>query len=80
METHGQYNPVTEIGANTYSNIKKLNLIYQDDNYIAVIIENLEGKPSTFVFAFNDANNTSNHQIKIEGKDIKWKGPFTLIK
>lgn len=80
VETHGQYNPVTEIGANTYSNIKKLNIIYQDDNYIAVIIENLEGKPSTFVFAFNDANNTSNHQIKIDGKDFRWKGPFTLIK
>ncbi|QOW10403.1 alginate lyase family protein [Kaistella flava (ex Peng et al. 2021)] len=79
IEIHGNYDPVTEIGTNTYSTIKKLDIIYQDENYASVRIENKDGESSNFIFAFNDADKYSQHQIKINEKDYKWTGPFTII-
>ncbi len=80
IEVHGSYSPVTEFSLNAYSNIKKLETVYSDENYIAVKIESVKGNPTLFIFTFNDADKNSKHKITIDNKDYNWTGPFTLIK
>lgn len=79
LESHGTYSPVTELAVNATSNIKKLYKLYEQDGYWAVGIETVDGR--TTVFVFSTLNNTSDkyHSINIEGRELKWKGPFTLI-
>ncbi|MFC6268447.1 heparinase II/III domain-containing protein [Frigoriflavimonas asaccharolytica] len=80
LEIHGHYNPVTEIGNNTFSNIKKLDIVYQDDQYIGIKIMTVGGDLSIFLFSFQDADKNSTHNVSIDGKIYSWNGAFTLIK
>ncbi len=76
IESHGHYDPVGETATNSNSNIKKLEIIYQDEKYIAIKIESIKGGNTTFIFSFEDANKNSKHQITIENKEYKWVGPY----
>jgi hypothetical protein len=79
LESHGHYDPVSEIATNAFSSIKNLKVAYSDDAYIAIQIENENESKSLFVFTFKDNSKTSNHQIKIEDKTYEWVGPYQLI-
>jgi hypothetical protein len=79
LESHGHYDPVSEIATNAFSSIKNLKITYSDDAYIAINIENENGNKSLFVLAFKDNSKTSKHQIKIEDKTCDWIGPYQLI-
>ena len=76
VESHGSYSPVSEIAANSNSNIAKLKLVYDDKNYTAIAIENLQGKTSTFIVSNTDASISGKHQIMIDGQTFKWTGPY----
>ena len=39
LESHGHYDPVSEIATNAFSSIKNLKITYSDDDYIAINIE-----------------------------------------
>ena len=51
VESHGSYSPVSEIALNSNSNISELKVTYDDENYTAVSIEDLEGHTSTFILS-----------------------------
>ncbi|WHF51488.1 heparinase II/III family protein [Chryseobacterium gotjawalense] len=79
-ESHGNYDPVTEIARNSFSNIKNLKVLYSDESLIAVSIEPVKGDPMVFLFCFDDPSKESKHEIKINGKEYQWTGPYQLIK
>ncbi|MBP0904909.1 alginate lyase family protein [Mariniflexile gromovii] len=79
IESHGHYDPVSEIATNAFSNLKKLSIVYSADAYIAISIENENNTKSMFLFSLNDNSKTSKHQIKIEDKAYEWVGVYQLI-
>ena len=79
LESHGDYNPVSEIATNAFSNIKNIEVVYNDNDYIAIEIETIKEEKKMFIFSFNDNLESSKHQIKIADKVYKWEGPYQLI-
>ncbi|MHB1104963.1 MAG: alginate lyase family protein [Lutibacter sp.] len=79
IESHGHYNPVSEIATNAFSHIKNLALAFSDEAYIAVKIVDKNDQEKMFVFSFKDASAKSKHQIKIADKVFEWTGPYQLI-
>lgn len=78
IESHGHYDPVSEIATNAFSSIKKLSIEYQDDAYVAIAIENETNQKSLFMFSFKDNSNNSKHQIKIDDNTYEWIGAYQL--
>jgi hypothetical protein len=79
VEAHGGYSPVSEIAVNSNSNVAQLELAYDDENYTAVTIEDLEGRTSMFILSNVDADMSTRHELSIEGKAYEWSGPFTYF-
>ncbi|WP_372757489.1 alginate lyase family protein [Mariniflexile sp.] len=80
LESHGHYDPVSEIAINAFSAVKNLKIVFSDDAYIAVQIENAANRNSLFLLSQKDNAEDSKHQIKIEDKTYEWVGAFHLIK
>jgi len=76
IEPHGSYSPVSENALNSNSNIAGLKLVHDDENYTAVTIEDLQGHTSMFIMSNNDAANSTRHELKIDGKQYSWSGPY----
>ena len=76
IEPHGSYSPVSENALNSNSNIAGLKLVHDDENYTAVTIEDLQGHTSMFIMSNNDAANSTRHELKIDGKQYGWSGPY----
>lgn len=76
LETHGSYDPVSESSKNSYSSIESLNVVYENNNYIAVEIKNKSGVSSLFVMATKDNKVTQKHTIQINNKTFDWVGPY----
>ncbi|MGA9638090.1 heparinase II/III domain-containing protein [Flavobacterium sp.] len=74
IETHGSYNPVTEVATNAFSLIDKIEVVYEDANYIGVTIKNKERKSILFILATNNNSTTKKHQIKIKDTTYTWVG------
>ncbi|MEN3324438.1 alginate lyase family protein [Mariniflexile soesokkakense] len=79
LESHGHYDSVSEIATNAFTNIKNLALVYNDENFIAINIEAVNGNTSMFLFSFKDNSKTSKHQIKINDRTYEWIGAYKLI-
>lgn len=79
LESHGHYDPVAEIATNAFSAVKKIAILYSDENYVAVSVENVNGSTSLFMFSLNDALKNKEHQIKIEDKTYNWIGAYNYI-
>ena len=76
VESHGSYSPVSEIAVNANSNIAELNVVYDDDDYTAVMIEDVQGHTSIFVLSNDDASASSEHELEIDGRIYEWSGPW----
>ncbi|WP_225738030.1 heparinase II/III family protein [Flavobacterium sp. PL002] len=82
IETHGSYSPVTENALNATSAIANLELAYEDDNYVAVTIENKNGTVCLFILAITNNAIEEQHTLEIKGKTYSWVGAqySTIIK
>ena len=76
LETHGNYSPVSEFATNAYSNIGKVETIYEDLNYIGIAITSKSGATTLFILSTQDNGATKKHQLKIKGKVYKWTGAY----
>mgnify|MGYP003664691619 FL=1 len=79
VESHGHYDPVSEIATNAFSSIKNLKIVYSDEFYIAIEIETLNDKKSVFLCSYKDNSNNSKHQINIDDKTYQWTGVYQII-
>ncbi|WP_308993336.1 alginate lyase family protein [Mariniflexile litorale] len=80
IESHGHYDPVSEIATNAFSNILNLNMIFSNDEYLVISIETKNEQKSLFLFSIKDNLKTSKHQIKTQDKTYEWVGAYQLIK
>ena len=79
IESHGTYSPVSEFAVNAYSNIKNIEVVYNDTDYTAVTIEDNTGSIKLFILANQDNSKTKKHLLNINNTSHTWEGPFTLI-
>jgi hypothetical protein len=79
VEPHGSYSPVSEIALNSNSNVAELRVVYDDENYTAVSIKDLQGRTSMFFLSNLDAAASRMHELKIDGKAYEWSGPYHYI-
>ena len=80
IESHGKYDPVSEIALNSFSSISNLDLIFSSENYTVVTFSSKSGKTWTLAISNADANSVSKHSLEVSGKNYDWTGPFKLIK
>ncbi|MFC4722618.1 alginate lyase family protein [Geojedonia litorea] len=78
IESHGTYSPVSELAINAYSNIKKLEVLFDDSYYTAVAIWTKDEHSKLFIISNTNNQKTQKHQISINGKEYQWTGPFTF--
>ena len=76
VEPHGGYSPVSEIAVNSNSNIAGLNVVYDDENYTAVTIEDVQGHTSIFILSNEDPSASRAHELEIIGRAYEWSGPW----
>lgn len=76
IESHGTYSPVSEFAVNAYSNIKNLEVTFNNSEYTAIRIEYINGKIALFILANNDASKEAEHTLKINEKNYTWKGSY----
>ena len=79
VEAHGSYSPVSELAVNSNSNIAKLEVVYDDANYTAVLIQNREGDTSAFMLSNTDASADTEHELVIGEKTYRWMGPYHYL-
>ncbi|WP_291967450.1 alginate lyase family protein [Maribacter sp.] len=75
-ETHGGYSPVTESAVNSYSNIKELQVILDNEDYTAVMITTVKDITKVFIIANNNASTEARHTLKIKDKNYEWSGSY----
>lgn len=76
IEPHGSYSPVTELSLNSSSNIKSISVVYDDDSYTGVSVIDANDSQQMFIIANQDASNSANHSLTIEGQHYRWSGPY----
>jgi hypothetical protein len=76
VEPHGSYSPVSELAVNTNSSIAKLTVVYDDEDYTAVSIRDVQGRLSLFVLSNKDASASKEHRLEIDDSVYRWTGPY----
>jgi len=79
IESHGTYDPVSELALNAYSNIKSIEVVYDSKDYTAVKYENNSGSIKLFIISNENNKKEALHKLKINNEQYTWKGQYTLI-
>lgn len=79
-ESHGEYNPADEIPINSFTSIRKLEIIHESENYAVIKFELKNGSTYVFAFSFNDNDTGSTHKVELKGGQKEWTGPFEIKK
>ncbi|MBI9042100.1 heparinase II/III family protein [Lutibacter sp.] len=77
IESHGNYNPVSEIATNAFSSIKNIEVVYNNDNYIGIVIRSETGGEKLFLMSLNDTSKEKAHKLEINNKEYQWVGPYS---
>lgn len=80
IESHGHYDPVSEIATNSFSSISNLDMLFSNEKYTVVTFSSKSGKNWTLAISNADAASDSKHHLEVSGKNYDWTGPFKLIK
>ncbi|MCF6361751.1 MAG: heparinase II/III family protein, partial [Cyclobacteriaceae bacterium] len=78
-EVHGEYSPVSEIATNTYSKVKSISIIKNDNDYSVIQIQFLQG--NSWVFALSNKGNggKKEHKIELNNTLLEWSGAYKLF-
>jgi hypothetical protein len=77
IESHGNFDPVTEISSNTNSVVSAINKL-QDDAVYTVAEVVINKQKLIAIQCNNDNSKSSLHEYFYEGEIIKWNGPFLI--
>ncbi len=80
IESHGRYNPVSEIPLSPFSGIEKAEILQDTDAYTVTRLTHNSGKIWTVAIANNNADKMAKHEVKIGDQIIKWTGVYHLSK
>ncbi|MDO6760480.1 alginate lyase family protein [Tamlana sp. 2_MG-2023] len=76
IESHGGYSPVSENAVNSHSNISKIKVIYNDADYTAVSIVDLQGNSKVFIVSNKTTSKEKKHNLKINDNTFQWTGSY----
>jgi hypothetical protein len=78
IESHGVYDPVSEIPLSPFSIIESVKVVHNDHNYTVVSFSKKD--KSTWTLTISNQNNSSDamHELKVGKAIYKWKGVFDL--
>lgn len=79
IEPHGSFDPKLESVQDPHSKVENIQILKQDDNYTVVLVMFKNKKSYTLAFSNKEAKQDFKHKISINGKNIEWKGNYTLI-
>jgi len=77
IEEHGNFDPGTEISTGSYSLVRAIEVLRNDEEYTLARVL-LEGRDLVVAQCNNDASLMTAHSAMIDGKAIGWTGPFTV--
>ncbi|MEL7118060.1 MAG: heparinase II/III family protein [Bacteroidota bacterium] len=80
IQSHGTYNPVSEIPLSPFSSIESIDLIHDGRDYTIFSIKNKGNIKWTIMLSNKDANGMSEHEVKSNGTTYKWKGVINIKK
>lgn len=80
LESHGKYNPVSEIPNGPYSQIASLELMYHDQDYTFFSVISTSKEKWLFMLYHGASNDQGNHQKEVGGVTYEWKGLINMIK
>lgn len=78
IESHGTYDPVSEIPMQPFSEIAAVTILEDAEAYTVVQIKHQSGKSWTLAIANEEASTESTHRLKIGDEELSWKGAFYL--
>lgn len=78
VESHGIYNPVSEIPLSPFSGLKSVEVLLDSKEYSVIKITHKAGKTWTLAIANQDASELSKHQVNIGKEELSWVGVFEL--
>ncbi|KAA3637697.1 MAG: heparinase, partial [Bacteroidetes bacterium] len=80
IESHGTYNPVSEIPLSPFATVSSVDILYDSGKYTIVSLSKENGLKWELAIANLNNSETANHSLEANGVIYKWKGPITLIK
>ncbi|WP_298495504.1 heparinase II/III family protein [uncultured Algibacter sp.] len=78
IESHGTYNPVSELALNAYSNIEHVSVILDTKEYTAIQVVSKNKKQRLFIISNQNNDEQAEHKLTINNKEYTWKGPYKL--
>ena len=80
IESHGRYNPVSEIPLSPFSGVASAEILYDETAYTVVRFTKHNGTNWTLALANETADTDAEHALTVGGKRLAWTGPYQLIK
>ncbi len=78
IESHGTYNPVSEIPLSPFSGLKSVEVIHDSKEYTVIRISHNSKKTWTVSISNQDASAQAKHQVKVGQALLEWTGPYSL--
>lgn len=80
IESHGYFDPVTEITTNSYPLINKVNVIYDSDDYTAVELKGINTIQWLLIISNKNNDKKQIHKLVVNNNLYEWVGPVLLKK
>lgn len=77
IEIHGNFDPVAEFSSNSYSSVKAINVLRNDEQYSVVEVL-INDKKLLIAQCNNNFNASQKHQLTINDKRIEFNGPYQV--
>ena len=78
IELHGSFDPKAEISIDSYSAVKSIKLLQNDNNFSVAQIM-IGGSELLIAQCNTDFSVTANHTFNASEKNITWSGPYTIL-
>lgn len=78
VESHGTYDPVSEIPVSPFSQVKSVAVIHDSRAYTVVQIIDKNEKSWTVAISNEETSDQANHEVKIGEKMFKWQGAYII--
>ncbi len=76
IESHGSYDPVTEIAHNAFSQVLNVEKMIDQKEYTGVKIKFRNGREMVLIVSNLDASKDKEHNLRLSTESVNWKGPF----
>jgi len=80
IESHGTYDPISEIPINPYSDIVNFTILHESDEYTCLKIETESSHGWMINISDQENGLDKEHYVNIEGQTFTWSGPYRIKK